>query len=324
MANPSSSLATLRPDLAGSFMEFELAADRQGFIGPSVLPVIEVAKPSGIFGKIELEQLLDNRETLRTPGAGYARSEWQFTKDSFATVEHGAEEPVDDAEATMYREFFDMEQISSMRAMDVVLRNMERRIADAVFNASTWTGSSLTTSVTTEWSAAASIPLTDVEAAVSKVWDGTGIWPNALIVSRKVFRNLRNVSQIIDRIKYSGLQDPNARGITREALANAFDLDMIIVGGAAKNTATEGQSASIGAIWSNEYAMVAKIATSSDVREPCIGRMFHWGEDGSDIGGTVETYRDESVRGDVIRVRHQVDEKILYAGAGHLLSNITA
>jgi hypothetical protein len=38
----------------------------------------------------------------------------------------------------------------------------------------------------------------------------------------------------------------------------------------------------------------------------------------------VESYRDEKVRGDVIRVRHDVDEIVLYPEAGHLLSNITA
>jgi hypothetical protein len=57
--------------------------------------------------------------------------------------------------------------------------------------------------------------------------------------------------------------------------------------------------------------------------EPCIGRMFHWSEDGSSPGGTVESYRDEIVRGNIIRVRHDVDEVVLYPQAGHLVSNIT-
>ena len=45
--------------------------------------------------------------------------------------------------------------------------------------------------------------------------------------------------------------------------------------------------------------------------------------DGSSIGGTVESYRDENVRANIIRVRHDVDELVLYPQAGHLLSNIT-
>jgi hypothetical protein len=69
--------------------------------------------------------------------------------------------------------------------------------------------------------------------------------------------------------------------------------------------------------------MVCKIATGNDMREPCVGRTFHWSADGSSIGGTVESYREEGVRGNVIRVRHQVAEVVLHAEAGHLLSNVT-
>jgi hypothetical protein len=69
--------------------------------------------------------------------------------------------------------------------------------------------------------------------------------------------------------------------------------------------------------------MIARIATGVDMREPGVGRTFHWSGDGSSIGGTVETYRDETVRGDVVRVRHQVQEKRLYTEAAFLLGNIT-
>ena len=51
--------------------------------------------------------------------------------------------------------------------------------------------------------------------------------------------------------------------------------------------------------------------------------MIHWQEDGSQVDGRVETYRDETIRSDVVRVRHDVDEKVLYTEAADLLSNVT-
>jgi hypothetical protein len=69
--------------------------------------------------------------------------------------------------------------------------------------------------------------------------------------------------------------------------------------------------------------MVCRVATGLDIREACIGRTFHWSADGSSIGGTIEEYRDETVRSAIIRVRHDVDEVVMYPQAGHLLSNIT-
>ena len=326
MPSPSSSLATLRPDLA-TFLEFDLEMDQLGFVSDQVFPVIDVASQAGNFGKIPLEQLLQERDTKRAPGSGYSRGSFTFSPAVYACEEHGAEEPVDDREARMYREYFDAEVISTARAFSAVLTNAEKRVADAVFNTSTWTGSSLTTAISNEWDAnhtTNAVPITDVEAAVQKVYDNSGLWCNALIINRKVFRNLRNLDQIIERINSSGAGSPSKPSdITTQMLAQVFDLPYIIVAGSSRNSAKEGQTATPTQIWSSEYAMVCKIATSADMREPCIGRTFHWSEDGSSIGGTVETYRDETVRGDVVRVRHDVDEIVLYAEAGHLLSNVT-
>lgn len=325
MPSPSTSLTTLRPDLAGSLMEFDLAVDRAGFIGSRVLPVMEVMKQSGVFGKIPIEQLLQEREVTRAPGSGYSRGNFTFTTDSYACVEYGAEEPVDDREAQMYAEYFEAEQVSAQRALDAVLRAAEKRVADLIFNATTWTGSSLTTAVTNEWDDSANAtPIVDVEAAVRKVYTNSGLWPNALIINRKVFRNLRNCDEVIERIQSAGAgSQTRATDITVQQLAEVFDLPFILVAGSTKNTAKEGAAASLSPMWSDEYAMIARICTSNDIREPGLGRIFHWGADGSSIGGTVESYRDDSIRSDLIRVRHDVDEKVLYTECGHLLSNIT-
>lgn len=324
MPSPSSSLATLRPDLA-TFLEFDLESEKAGYIATEVLPVMSVASQAGVFGKIPIEQLLQQRDTRRAPGSGYSRGSFTFTTATYATEEHGAEEPVDDREAKMYAEYFDAEQVSTMRAFSAVLRNAEQRAADLVFNTTTWTGASLTTAPTNEWDDAVNaVPVTDVEAAVKKIYENSGLWANALVINRQVFRNLRNSAQVIDRIESAGAGNATkARDITVEMLKAVFDLDYIIVAGASRNSAKEGQAATPAQIWSGEYAMVCKIATGNDMREPCIGRTFHWSDDGSVIGGSVESYRDEVVRGNVIRVRHDVDEVVLYPQAGHLLSNIT-
>lgn len=325
MPSPSTSLATLRPDLGGSLQEFDLAMDRAGFIAHRVLPVFETLTQAGVFGKIPIEQLLQNRETARAPRSGYSRGNWTFTTDSFACKEYGAEEPIDENEANMYAQYFDVEQISAQRAFDAVLRDAERRVSALLFNATTWNGAELTTGITNEWDDLANAtPIADVEAAVRLVYGGTGLWPNALIINRLVFRNLRNCAKVIDRIMSLGAGNPaKPSDVTTQMLAQVFDLPYILVAGGTENTADEG-AAFVGApLWSNEYAMVAKIATSNDIAEPCLGRTFHWGADGSTIGGTVESYRDEKVRGDVIRVRHQVHEKVLYTECAHLLSNIT-
>lgn len=322
MPSPTSALTTLRPDLGGSMEEFDLEMDRQGFIGHEVLPVFETAQQAGQFGKISIEQLLAKRDTRRSSGGGYSRSGFTFAPESYATEEHGAEEPVDDREQKMYANYFDAEVVSAARARDVVLRNGEMRIAAAVFNATTFT--SQTTPITHEWDDFANaVPITNVEVAVRAVWNRCGLWPNTLIVNRSVFRNLRKCAQIIDSVKSQPFMDVRAGKITAAQLATVFDLDQVLVAGSPKNTADAGQSVSISPIWSDEYAMVCCVARSNDIREPCLGRTMHWGEDGSQIGTAMESYRDETVRSDIIRSRYDVIEKMLHTEAAQLVDNVT-
>jgi hypothetical protein len=325
MPSPNETLATLRPDLGGSFEDFDLAMDRLGFIGHRVLPIIEAQVASGTFGRIPLAQLLKNADVKRTSRSGYPRGDWEFEEETFSTKEYGFEEPVDARDEKLYGEFFDAEMIAADLARDIVLREAEKRIAAMIFNATTWNGASLTTAVSNEWDDYANAtPLDDVEGAVNKVYDGTGMWPNALVINRRVFRNLRNCDQILERIASHGAGSSiKASDVTVDQLARCFDLDNIFVAGSSKNSAIEGQAATPTQIWSSEYAMVCRVATTNNIKEPCLGRTIHWGVDGSQVGGTMETYEEAKIRGEVVRCRHEVHEKVIEPKFGHLLSNIT-
>lgn len=324
MPAPSASLATLRPEFGQSLQSFNLAMSRQGFIAPKVLPVIEAGVSAGIFGKLKIESLLQTRDVNRTSQGGYSRQKFEFTNDNFQTVEYGAEDPVDDRDAALYASFFAAEQLAGDRSRDVVLRAYEQRVANAVFNTTTWTGGSLTSAVSTPWSTVATAtPISDVTTGKKKVWDNIGQQANTVIMNYHVYLNLQQNADLISRIKYSGLQDPNTQNITRAAMAQAFGVDQVLVAGGQYNTANEGQVASLSPLWSDSYCMICYVAQTNDIQEPAIGRTFHWGGDGSNISGAMETYRDETVRANIMRCRQEVQEKILLKECGFLLSNIT-
>jgi hypothetical protein len=306
-------------------MEFDIESERQGYVATQVLPVVETGLQSDNPGRVPLESLLFDGETLRNSGSNYNRGSFKFETFSYSTQENGWEEPIDERDEKRYQNLLQVERIANARAQGVVARNQEKRAAALVFNTTTWNGAALTTAIIHEWDDAVNcVPVTDVEAAVKKVYEGSGLWANALVINRQVFRNLRTSNQVRDRISSSGAGDPSkARDITIEMLKAVFDLDYIIVAGASKNTANENAAATPAQIWSGEYAMVCRIATGADMREPCIGRTFHWSADGSAIGGTVEQYEEVQSRSRIIRVRHETDEVIMYPQAGHLISNIT-
>ena len=320
MPSPSSSLATLRPDLAQSFTAFDLEQNIGGFVWDKIMPPFDVSRASGNFGKIPLEQLLQSRDTKRSPGSGYARGNWTFTPDTYATVEYGAEEPIDDNESKMYADYFDAEQVCALRARHAVLQNAETRVVTKLLNTSNFGNAAAATAWST-WATAT--PLLDVETAIQAMYDACGLWPNTMAMSYKTFRNLRNCQQILDRIAAQGSGDKiRARDVTTAQIAAVFDLDNIVIAGSSRNSAAEGQTATPVQLWDKTKVWIGKVAQTNDVREPCVGRVFHWGEDGSSIAGTVETYRDEPKRCDVVRVRHQVDEKLLYTAAGRIITGV--
>jgi hypothetical protein len=304
--------------LAQSVESFDLAADRAGFVGLQVLTPIDVAKASGNFGVIPLEQLLNNPDTERAPGTGYQRVRFSFTPSTYTTLEHGLEVPVDNTESTMYDSYFKSEQISAELAIDGVLRSMEIRIA-TICQA---TGTFANAAAAYGWSThATATPLEDVETAVESIFAACGLWPNAIVIPRQTFRQLRLVAEIQNLIKYSGLQDPSPEKITPNAIAALFDLERVLVAGGAQNTANEGQSGSIAGIWSKSSVFVFRGDWGDNPKRPCVGRTFHWDEAGSAIGGTMESYPEPQTNGEVIRCRNQTDELTIIAKAGNIITN---
>ncbi len=325
MVAPSQSLATLRPEL-GTLMEFDLAKNQMGFIGYRILPIFNADLAAGTFGRIPKEQLGKLANVGRNAAGGYNRQKFTFKPDSYATQEYGLEGVVDVNQARMYARYFDAELATSRITLNKVLTQAEVRVANAVFDTGTWTGASLTTSVPTPWSTLSGLTaVADVRAASQQVRDNCGQYANALIINRKVFRNLQDNEAILDRITSSGAGSPaKSADVTTAMLQQVFDIAQVIVADSSYDNAIEGQPTTFTDIWSSSYAMVCILASDGmGIEEPSIGRTLHWAEDGSKPGGLVESYYEENVRGNIIRVRHQVQEKVIYKETGHLLSNIT-
>lgn len=322
MPAPRVALNGFRPDL-GTMFQFDQLMNQRGFIGHMVAPVFEAAEQAGTFGLVPLKQLLKEPKTGRNDRGEYNRVDYTFEDQVYATKEQGLEAPIDERKATIYRDYFDFEVFCAGNILDTVLRAAEKRIADLVFNATTF--ASQKTTITNEWDDAGNAtPIDDVNAAVRTIWLRTGQWANALIINRHVFRNLRLCDQITDKIASSGAGGSIEPGkITAAQLASCFDLPKIIIAGSARDSANEGQAVSISSVWSDEYAMVAKVAETNAIEEPCLARTIHWGADGSTIGGTMERYYSDEVRGDVMRVRHETQERVMYLEMAQLFDNVT-
>lgn len=322
MARPTSSTTVQRPELGTIAYEYMLEASQRGFIGAEVMPFFPVAEQSGDYPRIPMEALLTEPNTDRRARSGYARSDWEFETGNYATKERGFEEPIDDSEASLYARYFDAEEVATMRCMDVVLRGHERRVAADLFNTSNAVGNS---AVSVEWSTAATCtPRADVMAGKQAMRAASGLEPNAMVISKKVFENLLVCAEIGNRFQYTAPLETRPMSAQLDALAQYFDVGRLLVGGALRNSAKKGQAFSLSDIWDDEYCSLCVLSDGgNDLRMPAFGRTFLWTADSPDPV-VVETYREEQTRSDVVRARHHVDEATVFTGANYLLTNITA
>jgi hypothetical protein len=224
-----------------------LEASQRGFIGLSIFPIFETPLQSADYPIIPLESLLKLQETKRAPRGSYNRSDYEFKTGTYACAEYGWEEPVDDSEAALYRRYFDAEEVAVKRCVDVILRNQEARIAAAIMNTGNITA---TSNVAIEWSTpATAVPRANINTAKAAMRAASGLVPNVIAMSKKVFDNTLMIKEITDAMVYTNPLQIGGEEAQRRILAQYFGVDEILVGGAIKDSAKKGQSSSIADLW---------------------------------------------------------------------------
>jgi hypothetical protein len=212
--------------------------------------------------------------------------------------------------------------VATKRATNHILKSQEKRISDKVFNAVSFTPHP----VAIEWDkAATAVPLTNIKAAKLAFRKQCGMLPDAIVMNYEVFERIKEVQQIIDRLKYTypGMDIDN---MGAAELARLFRIPRVLIGGAVYDSAGKNVTSVITDIWDDEYCALIKIPQDrQDVTSPGLGWTFLWSED-SPQNPVVEQYREDKIRSDVMRVRHNTDEYLLKSvnEAGATVSDIAA
>jgi len=313
---PSPVTTIQRRDLAETVSEYALEQSRSTFAGLRMMPIYDVALQSGNYPVIPVEQILKPRDVKRAPRGGYNRGDWGFEQGDYTCVEYGWEEVVDDTLARNYRSYFDAETIATRIGTDVLLREQEKRIK-TIAEASTAHAASV------KWSVAATAtPRANVVAGIKTIVNATGLLPNLFVCTWQTFQYLINTTEVIDATKYGGSQ-LNTRGYDaqKSAIAQYFGVNEVLVVNAVENGGKEGAAFSASQVWADANGFLVVSNGGSIEAGPSWGRSMLWRDD-SPSNVNVESYREDAVRGTIVRVRHYVDEKELNANCIYRLSNL--
>lgn len=317
MRPASSSTATLRRDLAAAAMEYDAGAAQTMFIGQRVAPICRVGEQAANYPIITRENFLKTPETRRATSGAYNRTVGEFDTGNYTCEEHGLEAPLDDAKVRRYASYFDMEQAETRRLYHNLLLDHERRVRAA------WTGFTAH-ACTTAWATiATAVPISDILTGCAALEQACGM-PRSMfsfIVSGADMQYISQGTTVKDQIKYTypGLVPGQ---LPAQILASLLGIKEVLVAGSAYDTIEEGVAATLAQVWAAGAAWLAVLAPpDSGIEIPSAARTMLWVPDSPDLV-VVESYRDESVRGDVLRVRQNTDE-VLTASVDLLAYEIT-
>ncbi len=305
---PESASITLRRDLTVVAQEFDSLKAQRLFIGDRAAPIAVVEEVASTYPVITRESFKrPATSTRRTEGAAYPRIEGTFGSASYECEEHGLEEILDDRRAARYRTFLNFERWSTLRLRHQILMARERRVA------ALYSGAGLTNhNVATAWSTVAdAVPINDILTGVQTVEDACGCIGEdlTLIIPRADFRELLQVTQIVDKTKYTypGIQPAN---LAASQIATMLGLKQVLLARGSYDSADEGIAAGVAAqIWTAGVMYLALLAEpGADLESPSAMRTMVWSQDGGPEIPIVERYRSEERRSEVLRMREDTDE----------------
>ncbi|MBM3365364.1 MAG: hypothetical protein FJY48_06595 [Betaproteobacteria bacterium] len=311
--------AIFRSDLAGVV---EQAKDfESNLIGTRVMPILNVPLRAGQYPCFKLKegQLLKSDVKNRTPYSTYARGTRSFTQETYTAEEYGYEEAVDDTVALDVSRFFDAEVVAAKLCLRKLLLAHELRVAAQIFNTSTFTTTNSSTAYTTANLATFDVGL-DVESAIDRILAlGESRDNLRVVMSNTVWTRIKASTKFQNRLRGTGLSTDTILNASQQAAAEVFGVAEVLIGRASYDSAKEGLAFSSANVWSNSYIWVGSVTdASSGYFGGGTGFTLNWQEYGSPTG--VFTYRDESIKSDIVRAAHYVSEKVVNSNAAQIVA----
>ncbi len=280
------------------------------FIAPLVFPDVTVEEQSAkylIAGKHNLRPIDD----FRAPGAVANEIEWVLSNDTYFCDGHALKAVIPDEWRKKNL------NLDSATTEDLTERIMLIREFNLVaLLAAAMAPVDLTA---TPWDNDANDPMARIEQEKETISKRIGRRPNVLVLSRPVLRAIRNNAKVTGRI--TGASELRNSSVTAQQLADALELDEVIIGEATKLTSNEGAVNALDFVW-GKYALLFYRPRTPGEGVISLGYTFIWNVGVN--GRAVKKYRIEERTGDAIEAQKYYDAKIVDVAAGTLFEKTIA
>ena len=290
--------------------------------GDRILPTIPVKNSSGDMKILPAGVGHKLTDLARADNGGYSRTKYELAEDNFQTRVKGAEEEIDNIASLETSDIFSEEQMAGAIARNRLLLGREKRVADAVFNTTTFSGADYSTTVGTKWDQASADFREDIWAAHEKTRGRLKISLDQmdLILTTDRIRDMINTLAGKENIKYTNAIDIANPATRMSALIQYIGVKSIIAVDSMGDVAGGGLEGKFEFLWNNTMCMLAQLSpTAGSWRGGGLGRQPVFTKLTSDY--IMETYDEEANDKRIVRVKEQRGEKI-FKGYGHLIKGI--
>jgi hypothetical protein len=270
-----------------------------GFVADSVFPVKPVEKPTGEYFSYPRGSFNTPSMKLRAPGTALETIDYDITTANYSTQVWGLSRHIDDQIAASADDAVNLE-LEATDLLTLQLRlNKEINWASTFFQSGVWTSqytgvaSAPSTNQFVQWNnSATATPIEDVRSMITQMIQTSGNVVNnknlVLVLGKQVYDKLLGVAEIEARIQYAVKQQGEAAIVTKDVLAQLFEVKEILVSTVTQNTAAYGAAESESFVL-GKSALLAYVPPTLGLRTPAAGMNFTWSSYGS-AAGRISSY----------------------------------
>lgn len=274
------------------------------FVGTQILPIRDVPTKNGDYPVFGDDQFDINASKARAAGSSFARRDFEYEKQSYACQQYALEGLLPDEDRSQAEDdgISDASAAIAQKLQRDIMVGHELRVASLMTSA----GFNSTSATAVMSNASTATPIRDIQNAVERL-QGNGFYDGlTLMMEVSLFNEMLNTDDV------RGIFNGNGQYTDRQVLRDAFGVEQIIILPTRYNSAAKGAAASRSKVWAVDEYFVGQVA-GGDFSNGGFGRTLSYGADGGAF--TAETYRDEPIKSDVLRVLNSVDEVVINTNA---------
>lgn len=309
--------------------------DDSSYIADKVFPIVPVEYQSDLYYKWSKDDFFRDEAQPRADGKESAGSGVNLTTDSYSAIVYALHKDIGDQMRRNADPAVDIEVAVSRMLMQKLLISRDRKFASKYLTTGLW-GTDITgtnggtpgSSTPAQWNDDAnSDPFTDVSTAQTTILQNTGQVANTLVLGWPVYQALRKNPLVVDRVKYTMQAD--AKAITPELLASAFDVERVLVAKSVYNSANEGATGSY-SFAVGKVALLCHSAPAPGLMVPSAGYIFGWagleGENSYGVSSWSEPVPNRGKPGSTTRVEAEMafDMKLVGSDLGVFFTSIVS